>query len=31
VLLTGFRGKPGDIVRARVTSSREWDLRAKLN
>ncbi len=30
VLLTGFRGSPGDIVRARVTSSREWDLRARI-
>ncbi|HEY5995725.1 MAG TPA: MiaB/RimO family radical SAM methylthiotransferase, partial [Candidatus Deferrimicrobiaceae bacterium] len=30
VLLSGFRGAVGDIVRARVTSSREWDLRARL-
>jgi ribosomal protein S12 methylthiotransferase len=28
VRLTGFTGKPGDICRARVTGSREWDLRA---
>ena len=31
VLLSGFRGTVGEIVRARVTSSREWDLRARLS
>lgn len=30
VLLSGFRGAVGDIVRARVASSREWDLRARI-
>ncbi|HEY3489609.1 MAG TPA: 30S ribosomal protein S12 methylthiotransferase RimO [Candidatus Deferrimicrobiaceae bacterium] len=29
VMLPGYRGKPGDLVRARVASSREWDLRAR--
>ena len=28
VLLSGFHGKPGEILRARVTGAREWDLRA---
>jgi len=28
VILSGFGGKPGSIVRARVTGAREWDLRA---
>ncbi|MBP2684077.1 MAG: MiaB-like tRNA modifying enzyme YliG [Deltaproteobacteria bacterium] len=28
VILSGFEGKPGSIVRARVTGAREWDLRA---
>jgi ribosomal protein S12 methylthiotransferase len=28
VLLSGFHGSPGEIVRARVTGAREWDLRA---
>lgn len=28
VILSGFDGKPGSIVRARVTGAREWDLRA---
>jgi ribosomal protein S12 methylthiotransferase len=28
VILAGFRGSPGEIVRARVTGAREWDLRA---
>ena len=28
VLLSGFRGKAGEIVPARVTGAREWDLRA---
>ena len=27
VILSGFDGKPGSIVRARVTGSKEWDLR----
>jgi ribosomal protein S12 methylthiotransferase len=27
VILSGFVGKPGTIVRARVTGAREWDLR----
>jgi ribosomal protein S12 methylthiotransferase len=27
VILSGFDGKPGSIVRARVTGAREWDLR----
>jgi ribosomal protein S12 methylthiotransferase len=27
VTLSGFDGKPGSIVRARVTGSKEWDLR----
>lgn len=30
VLLSGFRGSVGDVVRARVTSSLEWDLRARV-
>jgi ribosomal protein S12 methylthiotransferase len=29
VRLTGFSGAPGAITRARVTGSREWDLRAE--
>jgi ribosomal protein S12 methylthiotransferase len=28
VFLSGFQGNPGEIVRARVTGAREWDLRA---
>ena len=28
VILSGFEGKPGSIVRARVTGAKEWDLRA---
>jgi ribosomal protein S12 methylthiotransferase len=28
VRLTGFRGKPGSLCRARVTGAREWELRA---
>ncbi len=28
VILSGFDGKPGSIVRARVTGAKEWDLRA---
>ncbi|HEX9191351.1 MAG TPA: hypothetical protein VF847_04595, partial [Candidatus Deferrimicrobiaceae bacterium] len=28
VFLSGFHGNPGEIVRARVTGAREWDLRA---
>jgi ribosomal protein S12 methylthiotransferase len=28
VTLSGFDGRPGSIVRARVTGAREWDLRA---
>jgi ribosomal protein S12 methylthiotransferase len=28
VLLSGFKGKPGALCRARVTGAREWDLRA---
>ena len=27
VILSGFDGKPGSIVRARVTGAKEWDLR----
>jgi hypothetical protein len=27
MILSGFDGKPGSIVRARVTGAREWDLR----
>jgi ribosomal protein S12 methylthiotransferase len=27
MVLSGFDGKPGSIVRARVTGAREWDLR----
>jgi ribosomal protein S12 methylthiotransferase len=28
VLLSGFKGKPGALCRARATGAREWDLRA---
>jgi hypothetical protein len=27
VILSGFDGRPGSFVRARVTGAKEWDLR----